>query len=151
MPPVQRNDPYSSYNFLVIINGISDDGKAVSGSFTEVSGLDLEISPIEYRNGSEDITVRKMPGLAKYTNITCKRGITGDLDFWNWILSGVQGQLQRADGAVALLDENRVEVMRWNFRRGWACKYTGPGLNAANNEIAMETLEIAHEGLEIDL
>ena len=150
MPPVQRNDPYSSYNFLVTVNGVSDDGKAVSGSFTEVSGLELEVSPIEYRNGSENITVRKMPGLAKYTNITCKRGITGDLDFWNWILSGVQGQLQRADGAVAMLDENRAEVMRWNFRRGWACKYTGPGLNAANNEIAMETLEIAHEGLEID-
>lgn len=150
MPPVQRDDPYSGYNFLVTVNGVSDDGQAVSGSFTEVSGLELEVTPIEYRNGSEATTVRKMPGLAKYTNITCKRGITGDLEFWNWVLTGVQGQLQRADGSIMLLDENRQEVMRWNFRRGWACKYTGPGLNAANNEIAMDTLEICHEGLEID-
>jgi phage tail-like protein len=150
MAPVQRNDPYAAYNFLVTVTGISDDGNAVAGSFTEVSGLELELPPIEYRNGSEAITVRKMPGLAKYTNITCKRGITGDLNFWNWVLAGVKGQIQRADGAIILLDENRQEVMRWNFRRGWPCKFTGPGLNAANNEIAMETLEICHEGLEVD-
>ncbi len=147
--PVQRNDPYAAYNFLVTVNGISNDGEAVSGSFTEVSGLEFEISPIEYRNGSEPATVRKIPGLVKYTNLTLKRGITGDLVFWNWILAGVQGAVQRADGSIVLLDEARNEVLRWNFTRAWPCKYSGPGLNAANNEIAMNTLEIAHEGLEV--
>lgn len=150
MPAIQRNDPYTSYNFLLTVNGISNDGQAVSGSFTEIGGLEFEISPIEYRNGSEGTTVRKMPGLVKYTNLTCKRGVTGDLVFWNWILAGVQGEVQRADGAIILRNENLDEVMRWNFRRAWPCKYTGPTLNAANNEIAMETLEICHEGLEID-
>ena len=150
MPPVIREDPYGGYNFLVTINGVSDDGVAVKGSFTEASGLETEVSPVEYRNGSEDITVRKIPGLKKFTNITLKRGITGDIDFWNWILNAMNGQVQRADGAVLLLDENRQETMRWNFTRGWPCKWTGPGLNAANNEIAMETLEICHEGLAID-
>jgi len=150
MPPVFREDPYGGYNFLVVINGISDDGTAVKGSFSEASGLEVEVAPIEYRNGSEDIRVRQLPGLKKFTNITLKRGITGDIAFWNWILAGMSGQVQRTDGSVVLLNENRQEVQRWNFTRGWPCKYTGPGLNAANNEVAMETLEICHEGLEID-
>lgn len=150
MPPVERPDPYAAYNFLVTVNGVSNDGTAVAGSFTEVSGLEFEISPIEYRNGSEPATVRKMPGLTKYSNLTLKRGITGDLLFWNWVQAGVTGSIQRADGAIVLLDEARAEVMRWNFRRAWPCKYTGPGLNAANNEIAMNTLEICHEGVEIE-
>lgn len=150
MAPVIREDPYGGYNFLVTVNGVSDDGNAVKGSFSEASGLETEVSPIEYRNGSEDITVRKLPGLKKFTNITLKRGITGDIDFWNWIRKAMTGQVQRAEGSVVLLDEQGQEVMRWNFYRGWPCKFTGPGLNAHNNEVAMETLEICHERLEID-
>ena len=65
MPPVTREDPYAAYNFLVIVTNVSDDGVSVSGSFTEASGLELEIPPIEYRTGSEVITVRKIPGLKK--------------------------------------------------------------------------------------
>ncbi len=148
--PVFREDPYAGYNFEVVITGISDDGKAVKGSFAEASGLEVSMDPIEYRNGSEDITVRKMPGLKKFTNITLKRGTTGDLGFWNWILQGMNGTAVRTEGSILLLNENKQEVMRWNFRRGWPCKFTGPGLNAKNNEIAMETVEICHEGLAID-
>jgi phage tail-like protein len=150
MPAVFREDPYGGYNFLVSVNGISDDGQAVRGSFMEASGLEVEVPSIEYRNGSEDITVRKIPGLKKFTNITLKRGVTGDLAFWNWILDAMKGQAQRTEGSIVLLDENRQEVTRWNFKRGWPCKWTGPGLNAKNNEISMETVEICHEGLEID-
>jgi phage tail-like protein len=150
MPAVYRDDPYGGYNFEVVITGISDDGTTVKGSFAEVSGIESDIAPIEYRNGSEDITVRKIPGLKKFNNLTFKRGIIGDLAFWNWILAAMNGQVQRTEGSIVLLDEQRKEVMRWNFKRGWPCKWTGPGLNAKNNEIAMETLEICHEGLEID-
>lgn len=150
MPPTYRDDPYGGYNFLVEVTGISADGEAVRGSFCEVSGLDVEVAPIEYRNGSEDITVRKIPGLKKFTNITLKRGIVGDLQFWNWIVSAMNGNVQRAEGSVVLLDEEREEVMRWNFRRAWPVKFTGPSFNAKNNEIAMESLEIATEFLGID-
>lgn len=150
MSPIIREDPYGAFNFLVTVNGVSDDGNSVRGAFTEVSGLGTEVSPIEYRNGNEDIRVRKIPGLKKFTNIILKRGITGDINFWNWIRTAMNGDVQRADGSIVLLDENRAEVLRWNFSRGWPCKYTGPGLNAANNEIALETLEICHEGLAID-
>jgi phage tail-like protein len=147
---VFRNDPYSAFNFQVVINGVSDDGQAVRGSFMEVSGLEVEIAPIEYRNGSEDITVRKIPGLKKFTNITLKRGVVGDLALWNWIKSVLEGRVQRADGSIMLLDENGQEVMRWNFRRAWPCKWSGPSLNAKTNEIAIETLEICHEGLDVE-
>lgn len=150
MPPVFREDPYPAYNFLVTVNGVSDDGEAVRGSFSEVSGLGVEITPIEYRNGSEDITVRKLPGLKKFDNIVLKRGITGDVTFWNWIRSAMDGQVQRADGSIALLDESRQEVLRFNFRRGWPTKWEGPSLAADANEIAIEMVEICHEGLEID-
>lgn len=148
--PVIREDPYAGYNFEVTITGISQDGKAVKGSFAEVSGLEAAMDPIEYRNGSEKITVRKLPGLVKYSNITLKRGITGDLEFWNWIVQGVNGTIFRTEGSIILLSEDKQEVMRWNITRAWVCKFTGPGLNAKNNEVAMETVEICHEGLAID-
>ena len=151
MPAVYRDDPYPAFNFEVTITGISEDGHAVKGSFAEVSGLDVEVNAIEYRNGSEDITVRKIPGLKKFSNIILKRGWIGDLAFWNWLNSVLKGQVIRADGTITLLDESRQPVMRWKFRRGWPCRWQGPRLVADTNDLAMETLEICHEGLELDV
>jgi phage tail-like protein len=102
MPPVTRPDTYPSYNFQVIVTGVSNDGKAVSGSFSEVSGLEVEVPPILYRNGSEDITQRSFPGL-QYADITFKRGITGDVDFWKWIVRRLTARCSA--GAIVLLDE----------------------------------------------
>ena len=150
MALVPRDDPYAGYNFAVTLTGVSDDGKAVKGSFSEVSGLDAELAPIEYRNGSEDITMRKMPGLKKFTNIVLKHGVIGDVTFWNWLLEGLNGKIRRVEGSIGLLDEQKNPVMQWKFKRAWPCKYTGPGLNAKNNEMAIESLEICHEGLSID-
>ena len=147
--PTRRDDPEGGYNFEVTVPGVAG-GKAISGSFSEASGLEVSVDPIEYRNGSEDITVRKIPGLKKFTNITLKKGISGDIEFWNWINEAMKGQVRRTEGSISLLNENKQEVMRWNFKRGWPCKWSGPSLNAKNNEIAMETLEICHEGLSID-
>jgi phage tail-like protein len=150
MALVQRVDPYAIFNFEVIVKGVSDDGTAVRGSFSEASGLDAEVKPIDYRNGSEDIRVRKLPGLKSFTNIKLVRGITADLPFWDWVVEGMNGRVHRTDVSIMLLDEKRAEVMRWKLVRAWPCKWTGPGLNAKNSEIAMETLEICHEGLSID-
>ena len=150
MPPVKRADPYAGYSFLMTIKTISPDGTATAGSFSEITGIEVEIPPIEYRNGSEPNTPRKMPGRIKYGNLICKRGVTGDLNFWNWILDGINGRVNRNDGSIILRDEAQSTVMQWNFRRAWPCKFTGPGLNAANNEIAIDTMEICHEGIEID-
>ncbi|MFD9276191.1 phage tail protein [Streptomyces mirabilis] len=150
MPPVQRDDPYGAYNFLVEVIGIAPDGHDVTASFTEVTGLTVDIQPIEYRDGNaKKPHVTKQQGLAKMSNLVLKRGITGHPEFWNWVKLSMNGRTERAEGAITLLDENLSAVMRWNFRRGWPVKYTGPSLGATKNEIAMETLELCVEELEI--
>jgi phage tail-like protein len=150
MPAVFREDPYAVFNFEVIVKGVSDDGTAVRGSFSEVKGLEADVKPIDYRNGSEANHVRKLLGLTSFTDVTLMRGITADLGFWNWIVEGMNGLVHRTDVSIVLLDENRNEVMRWNLVRAWPCKWTGPGLNAKNSEVAMETVVLCHEGLSID-
>lgn len=150
MPPVFRDDPYTAYNFEVTVDGVSDDGQAVKGSFTEAMVGDTTIDPIEYRNGSEGLTVRKIPGLVKHGNITLKRGYTGDLAFWNWLVESMNGLVRRTSVSIIMLNENRAPVMQWNFTRCWITKLTGPSFNAKNNDIAIESLEICHEGIEID-
>lgn len=147
---VFREDPYSALSFQVVVAGVFDEGQAIRGSFAEVSGLDVEITPIEYRTGSEDLTVRKLPGLKKFSNITLKRGIIGDLAFWTWTKSVLDGHVLRADGTITLLDEGRQPVLRWKFRRAWPCRWVGPTLNASANAVAIETLELCHEGLEVE-
>jgi len=155
MPPVTRPQqteryPYPNYNFKVSVTNV-DTGETVSGSFSEVSGLTVDVQPIEYRDGTDDTTVRKVRGLRKLSNITLKRGITGHVGFWRWVLTGLDGDVDRQQGYIALLNEDRAEVMRWNFRQAWPTKYTGPSLNAKNNEISLETLELAIEDLRIAL
>jgi len=147
---IEERYPYPAYNFVVSVTNI-DSGATVSGSFSEVSGLQVEVTPIEYRDGTDDTTVRKVRGLRKMSNITLKRGITGHVGFWRWILAGLNGDAQRQQGYIALLNEDKTEVMRWNFKQAWPTKYTGPSMNAKNNEIAIETLEIAVEDIKIDI
>jgi phage tail-like protein len=155
MPPTRRPQqserwPFPAYNFKVSVTNV-DTGDTVSGSFSEVSGLTVDVQPIEYRDGTDDSTVRKVRGLRKLSNVTLKRGITGHVGFWNWILAGINGDVQRQQGYIAMLNEDRAEVMRWNFNHAWPTKYTGPSLNAKNNEIAMETLELVVEDMRISL
>jgi phage tail-like protein len=150
MPPTFREDPYGAYNFVVTITGVADDGATVKAGCSEVSGLEVEVTPIDYRTGNEPPRHRKYCGLQKYMNITLKRGMTGDIAMWNWIRNAMKGQVLRAQGSIVMHDEAHRPVLRWNFTRGWPCKYTGPGYNAANSETAFETVEIAHEGLSID-
>jgi phage tail-like protein len=155
MPPVKRPQqteryPYPAYNFKVSVTNV-DTGETVSGSFSEISGLTVDVQPIEYRDGTDDSTVRKVRGLRKLSNITLKRGISGHVGFWRWVQDGINGDANRQEGYIALLNEDRAEVMRWNFKQAWPTKYTGPSLNAKNNEIAIETLELAIEDLRINL
>src|SRR5262249_32697796 len=138
-----RNDPFASSNFVVEIDGIATAG------FSEVTGLGVDITPIGYRTGSEDSTVRKLPGLRKYSNIVLKRGLTQDRSLWNWIHEALQGRVRRASMSIILLDTQRQPVVRWNVREAWPCKYEGPTLLANGNEVAVETLEICHEGIEL--
>jgi phage tail-like protein len=137
-----RDDPYKSFNFRVEIDGVS------LAAFSEVGGLASETAVIEYRVGGEANTVRKLPGLTKYANIVLRRGITQDAELWSWRRSVIDGRVDRRNGAIVLLDDEGNEVVRWNFLHGWICKWEGPALNASGNDIAIETIAIAHEGLD---
>jgi phage tail-like protein len=138
-----RVDPYVTFNYLVEISGIR------AGGFNEISGLDAEVQTIDYRNGDEDFVARQLPGIKKFPHIVLKRGIIGELDVFAWVQQGANGRVDRREGAIILRDEQRNEVMRWKFIRGWACKYTGPSLKGTSNEVAIESIEIAHEGLVV--
>ena len=83
-------------------------------------------------------------------DIVLRRGVSQDRELWDWRQAVIQGNVDRRNGSIVLLDDQRNEVLRWNFRQGWPCKWQGPALNAKTNEVAIETLEIAHEGLERD-
>jgi len=138
-----RRDPFRSFNFKVELDGITRAG------FRECSGLDASQDPIEYREGTDALTARKMPGLNKYSNITLKWGMTDDTELWDWRKKAIAGKVERKNGSIVLLDESGEEKLRWNFREAWPIKWTGPTFNATGNEVAIETLEITHEGLEL--
>jgi phage tail-like protein len=138
-----RNDPYAQYNFILEI-----EGTTVAG-FAEVGGLSMEQGIIEYREGSDTATVRKLPGLRKYGNITLKRGYTQNRELWNWRKTTIDGVTERKQGAVILRDEAGQPALRWEFREGWISKYEGPALKATANEAAMESIEIAVEDIAL--
>jgi phage tail-like protein len=138
----ERKDPFRSYNFIVEIDGITRAG------FRECSGLDSSQDPIDYREGNQRQTTRKLPGLRKHSNIVLKWGmVTDDKELWDWRQTVIDGNVSRRNGSIVLVDDQGNEKARWNFVDGWPSKWTGPGLNATGNEVALETLEIVHEGL----
>jgi phage tail-like protein len=138
----KRVDPFLSYNFLVELDGIA------RAAFSEASGLSATTDPVEYREGGENTTVRKLPGMTKYNNIVLKWGMTADKELYEWHRQTVLGNVQRKNGSVIVLDRQGVEVARWNFVNAWPTKYDVPHFNATGHEVAVETLEIAHEGVE---
>jgi phage tail-like protein len=138
-----RNDPFTSFNFIVDVQGMK-------AGFAEVGGLATETDIIEYREGNEDITVRKIPGKRKYTNLTFKRGYTNSKDLWEWRKKVMDGKTQRLPGTITLLDEARKPALVWKFYEGWPSKWAGPAFNAKNNDVAIEEMDICIEGLELE-
>ena len=138
-----RKDPYAQYNFVLEIEGTNVAG------FAEVGGLTMEQDIIEYREGADTATVRKLPGLRKFGNISLKRGYTQNRELWEWRKSTIDGITQRKSGAVILRDEAGEPALRWEFREGWISKYEGPALKATANEAAMESIEIAVEDVAL--
>jgi len=138
-----RTDPYRNNRFLLEIAGISQAG------FREATIADSTQDPIEYREGNEPPTVRKIPGLIKHGNLVLKWGVTDSMDLYNWRKTIEDGKTKdnRKNVAVVLIDEEGNTKARWEFSQAWATKYHAPDLNATANEIAIETLEIAHEGM----
>jgi len=141
-----RVDPYRAYNYRLEIDGTSG---AVAG-FREVSGLSFTTDPVEYREGNDPTRhVRKLYGMPKYANLVLRRGMTQNQELWAWYRNVVNGVEDRRNGAIVLRDDQQQDVMRWNWTSGWLCKWEGPSFNATTNEVAVESLEIAVEFVEL--
>jgi phage tail-like protein len=119
--------------------------------FTEVSGLDVETEVIEYRDGASlEYVKTKMPGMQKYGNITLKRGtFAGDNEFYGWWNTVALNTVERRDVTISLLNESHEPVVVWKVKNAWPVKVQSTDLKADGNEVAIETVELAHEGLVI--
>lgn len=120
-------------------------------SFQEVTGLDAQSEEIKYRTGDSPIySVIKMPGLIKYGNVTMKKGIfKGDNKFWDWFSQIKMNTIKRIDITISLLDEENNPAMTWTLKNAWPTKISGYELKAEGNEVAVESIEIVHEGMTI--
>lgn len=134
------------YNYDVTI-----DGNCV-GRFSEVSAPDVASDPIEYRDGNFTVrTVGKQPGLVKYGNVTLKWGMTESAKLYNWMKEVESGTINRKTVVLSLYDDGRTKIAEWTINSAWPTKYTAPDFNATNHEVAIETVELAHEGITRDL
>jgi phage tail-like protein len=139
-----RKDPLRNSRFLLEIQGI------VQAGFSECTGFDTTTDAVEYREGNDPPTLRKLTGLTKYSNVTLKWGVTDSKELWEWRKQVIDGKVKdaRRNGSIVVLDELGTEKVRWNFFNGWPSKYDPSDLNAKGNDVAIDTLEITHEGLD---
>lgn len=133
--------PHAKFRYRVEIDGLA------AGGFSEVSGFDASIDVIEYREGDMVTTPMKVPGLKKYGNITLKQGLVDSMVIYDWMMSGVNGAVDRKTITITLLDEEEGDAASWQVINAWPVKYTAPDFNATSSEIAVEQIEVAHEGM----
>jgi phage tail-like protein len=144
MATAARVDPLRVFNFRVELDNTN------VASFREASGLTVSTDPVDYREGTDLwLSVRKLPGLRKNNSIMLKRGFTPNKDLWNWYKNILNGVDDRRNGAIVLQDEQHNDVLRWEFQNGWITKWEGATMNATSNDVAIETIEIVHERLEL--
>lgn len=133
--------PYGRFRYKVEIDGLE------AGGFSEVTGFDASIDVMEYREGDMVQTTMKIPGLKKYGNITLKQGLATSKVLYDWMIAGVNGAVDRKTITITLLDDEENPAASWQVINAWPIKYTAPDFNATSSEVAIETLEIAHEGM----
>ncbi|MDR0468846.1 MAG: phage tail protein [Peptococcaceae bacterium] len=133
--------PHGKYRFRLEIDGLE------AGGFSEVSGFDANIDVIEYREGDMVQTPMKLPGLKKYGNLTLRQGLTDSIVLYEWIITGVEGPVDRKTVTITVLDEAGEPAASWQVINAWPMKYTAPDFNATSSEVAIEALELAHEGM----
>lgn len=141
----QTRDPLVGFHYAIEVQGV------VTGYFTECSGIGSEHEIIEHKivdeKGRE--LIQKIPGRLKWENVTFKRGITENMDIWDWRETVVQGQVDdaRRNGSIVMFNQSLEEVARWNFENAWPSKVTGPSVKADSNEFGVEEVTLVHEGM----
>jgi phage tail-like protein len=154
-----RSDPVLNHNFVV---ALIDSGSALDaalsiaqsalfdvalGGFMECSGLEMSMKTEDYAEGGDNGGLRRFAGRVEWSNLTLKKGVGIGTSLWDWHFSFVTGSGRRRDGLVALLNSQHLPAAIWLFTRALPVKYSGPALDATQNQVAIETLEIAHEGV----
>lgn len=139
------NYPITAFHFQVEWGGTRI-------GFTEVSGLTVELQSIDYREGSSpEYQVTKMPGIPQYSTITLKRGMfRSDNEFFQWLNTVKLNAIERRDLTISLLNEEHEPITVWKVKEAWPSKVDGPSLNSTGNEVAVETIELTHEGVTIE-
>jgi len=150
----QRDAPFRAYNFIITFidsssSSIATQKGSAIGGFSECSGLEMSLQTEDYQEGGNNATTLKFAKHIAYTNSRLKRVITTSDDLWQWFFDFVEGTGKRKDGTITLRDEQRHAVKVWQFKRGIPVKWTGPTLNAAQSQVAIHELEIAHECLQL--
>lgn len=137
-----RKDPIRNFRFRLEIDGIQQAG------FSEVSGFDITVDPIDYREGTDPTHVRKLTGLTKYGNVTLKWGVTTSMELYNWHRQIVDGDIVRKNITIVSVNEIGDDVNRWEVVDAWPSKYDPMDFNAKGNDVGIEMLEIANEGVK---
>ena len=150
--PVQRDNPYGAFNFLVALGGdqgTGDEGQTIGG-FSDATGLGFEVQYADYRNGNEKVnTVRKIQNTFTVEDVVLKRGLVGSADLFTWLKEVREGAIDPRVVTITLLDEARNAVGSWKLQKAQPKKYAGPTLAAkGGTEVAMEELTLCHEGIE---
>jgi phage tail-like protein len=141
----RESDPLIGFNFALELQG------SITGYFTECSGIGSEHEIVEHKvvtdQGQE--VVQKIPGRLKWQDVTLKRGITSDMQIWDWRRTVEQGEVvaARKTCSVIMFDRNYKEVARWNFENAWPSKVSGPSVKADSNEFGVEEVTLVHEGM----
>ena len=137
----ERHDPYLNFRFQVEIDGM------IEATFSEASGLDIEIETEDYQEGGVNDYIHKLPKRCKYQNLVLKRGFTDSDVLWEWHQDAVKGKISRKSGRIILLGSEGEEVWRWLFEDAYPVKWGGPDFKADGNGVAIETLELVHKGI----
>ena len=137
-----RNDPYMDFNFLVEIEGL------LVGGFTEVTGLQIQIDVMEYQEGGLNDYAHQLRGVTRYPQkLTLKHGLTDIETMWRWLQDVAQGLIERRNGTIYLLDRQGLPAMWWDFLQAYPVKWSGPELRANSSTVAVETVELVHQGI----
>lgn len=137
----RRLDPYMAFSFAIEIEGL------LTGSFSEVSGLESSLQTDTYEEGGVNDFVHQLPRQTTHANLVLKHGLTAASTLWNWYYNVTQGVIERKNGTIMLLDHQLVPIVWWNFRNAFPVKWSGPTFNAADSAIAFEEVELVHEGM----
>ena len=138
-------DPFHVFNFFVEVEGL-----LVAG-FSECSGLQVETEIQEYAEGGLNDYTHHFRGRTKYPPLILKRGLTLNNQLWRWHQGVIEGKFERKNGTIYLLDKTHVPVTWWNFKKAFPSKWTGPELRATSNDVAIESVELIHQGLSSGL